>query len=39
VADVRGFEICGYDPTLDPTRTLPRVLADLFSALSAKVLA
>ncbi|TMF55633.1 MAG: arginase family protein, partial [Chloroflexi bacterium] len=39
VSDVRGFEICGYDPTLDAERKLPRVLADLFSALGAKVLA
>jgi len=39
VSDVRGFEICGYDPTLDVKRKLPPLLADLFTALSAKVLA
>src|SRR5437667_1900254 len=38
VSDVRGFEICGYDPTLDAKRKLPRVLADLFSAPVPKVL-
>jgi arginase len=39
VSDVRGFEICGYDPTQDAKGKLPAVLADLFSALGAKVLA
>jgi arginase len=39
VADVRGFEICGYDPTLDLKGKLPPVLAGLFSALASKVLA
>jgi len=39
VSDVHGFAICGYDPTLDVRRKLPPLLADLFTALSAKVLA
>jgi arginase len=39
VSDVRGFEVCGYDPTLDAKGKLPVTLADLFSALSPKVLA
>ena len=39
VSDVRGFEICGYDPTLDLKGKLPPVLAGLFSALASKVLA
>jgi arginase len=39
VSDVRGFELCGYDPTLDSRGKLPPLLADLFSALGAKVLA
>jgi arginase len=32
VADVRGFEVCGYDPTQDERRRLPSVIAGLFSA-------
>jgi arginase len=39
VADVRGFEICGYDARQDDTRKLPGKIADIFSALRAKVLA
>jgi arginase len=39
VSDVRGFELCGYDPTQDAKRKLPPVLAELFSAFGAKVLA
>jgi arginase len=39
VADVRGFEVCGYDPTKDTERKLPPKLADLFAAFRAKVLA
>jgi arginase len=38
VADVRGFEICGYDARQDAKRTLPPVLAELFAAFGAKVL-
>ncbi len=38
VADVRGFEICGYDSRQDTKGTLPPVLAELFSAFGAKVL-
>ncbi len=30
VADVRGFEVCGYDPTKDPRRALPAVVGELF---------
>ena len=32
VADVRGFEICGYDPTKDESHDLPQVISDLFAA-------
>jgi len=32
VADIRGFEICGYDTRQDEARTLPSVIADLFAA-------
>ncbi|GAC1462146.1 MAG: arginase [Candidatus Limnocylindrales bacterium] len=28
VSDVRGVEVCGYDPRQDPAATLPRILAD-----------
>ena len=38
VADVRGFELCGYDARQDAGAKLPAVIADLFSAFSAKVL-
>lgn len=31
VADVRGFEVCGYDPTKDESHCLPNVIADLFA--------
>ncbi len=31
VADVRGFELCGYDPTTDERGTLPSRIAQLFS--------
>jgi hypothetical protein len=31
VADVRGFEICGYDARQDGGVMLPSVIADLFS--------
>ncbi len=30
VADVRGFEVCGYDPGQDETHALVPVIADLF---------
>jgi arginase len=29
VCEVRGFELCGYDPTKDPEEKLPARLADL----------
>ena len=32
VADVRGFEVCGYDATKDDTHRLPEAIADLFVA-------
>ena len=32
VADVRGFEVCGYDPNADETHRLPEVIADLFAS-------
>jgi arginase family enzyme len=31
VADVRGFEVCGYDPRQDERRRMPSVIADLFA--------
>ena len=31
VADLRGFEICGYDPKMDEAHRLPEVIADLFA--------
>ena len=30
VADVRGFEVCGYDPRQDEQHRLPATIADLF---------
>ena len=32
VADVRGFEVCGYDPTADEARRLPEAIAGVFAA-------
>jgi arginase len=32
VADVRGFDVCGYDPTKDATHRLPQAVAGLFAA-------
>ena len=32
VADVRGFEVCGYDPKQDERHRLPSVIAGVFSA-------
>jgi arginase len=39
VADIRGFELCGYDPSKDPGLKLPEVIAGLFEPLRARVLA
>jgi arginase len=39
VADIRGFEVCGYDPKQDPNMKMPEVIAGLFEPLRAKVLA
>lgn len=39
VSDIRGFELCGYDARQDAKGKLAPVLAELFSAFSAKVLA
>jgi arginase len=39
VSDVRGFELCGYDPRQDAERRLPEVIAGLFEPLKARVLA
>ncbi|HEV8672073.1 MAG TPA: arginase family protein [Candidatus Limnocylindria bacterium] len=38
VADVRGFELCGYDPRQDAARRMPEVIAALFEPLHARVL-
>ena len=32
VADVRGFDVCGYDPRQDEAGALPGIVAGLFSA-------
>ena len=32
VADVRGFEVCGYDPKADARHRLPLVIAGMFGA-------
>lgn len=37
VADVRGFEVCGYDPTRDDRHALPSVIAGLFAPERAAV--
>jgi len=39
VADVIGFELCGYDPRQDTVMKLPEAIAGLFSAFRAKVFA
>ncbi len=39
VADVRGFELCGYDPKQDAGMKLPDLIAGLFEPLRPKVLA
>jgi arginase len=39
VADVRGFEICGYDPRQDERRTLPPLISGLFAALARRAVA
>jgi arginase len=39
VSDIRGFELCGYDPSKDPRLKLPEVIAGLFEPLRARVLA
>ena len=39
VADVRGFELCGYDSRQDSGAKLPAAIADLFAIFRSKVLA
>ena len=39
VADVRGFELCGYDPRQDDRHKLPAVLAGLFAAFAQRAVA
>ncbi len=39
VADVRGFELCGYDARQDVGAKLPSAIAELFSVFRSKVLA
>ena len=39
IADVIGFELCGYDPKQDAGMKLPEAIAGLFSAFRARVLA
>jgi arginase len=38
-SDVRGFEICGYDPTQDEGRKLVPLVAGLFGAFARKTIA
>ena len=37
VADVRGFELCGYDARQDAGAKLPAAIADLFSIFRSNV--
>jgi len=39
VADVRGFEVCGYDPTQDERHRLAPRVADLFTAFASRPVA
>jgi arginase len=39
VADIRGFEVCGYDPRQDERRTLPPLISGLFSSLARRAVA
>lgn len=39
VADVRGFEICGYDPKQDERRRLPAAISGLFTSLAKRAIA
>ena len=39
VADVRGFELCGYDPKQDERHRLPAVLSGLFAAFAQRAIA
>lgn len=36
IADVRGFEVCGYDPKQDTGTKLPRAIADMFAAFAPR---
>ena len=39
VADVRGFEVCGYDPTQDDRHRLAPLVAGLFTAFASRPVA
>ena len=39
VADVRGFDVCGYDPKGDETHRLPFALGEAFAAFAPKAMA
>ena len=39
VADVRGFEVCGYDPKQDERRKLPAAISGLFASLARRAVA
>ena len=39
VADVRGFEICGYDPKRDEERRMPALIADVFDTYARTAIA
>ena len=39
VADVRGFEVCGYDPTQDERHRLAPLVASLFTAFASRPVA
>jgi arginase family enzyme len=37
--DIRGFEVCGYDPSQDETRRLPSRIAGMFSSFAPRAVA
>lgn len=39
VSDIRGFEICGYDPRHDEVHRLPALIAGIFSVLAPRAVA
>jgi len=39
VADVRGFEVCGYDPRQDERGTMPNLVSGMFAAFARRAVA